>query len=1111
MKKIGYFKFFFLVIIAFLYSGFIFPAYSAEVVELSGKWKLIESKNEKMPEDANIWKEVDVPGYITGNEYQFAWFKKDFTISHTNIPGERVFIKCEGVRWKSDVFINDKLAGSHTGGFEGFEFDITDSIKWGELNTCLVKVGNFSSICDVKTRRLLYPPAWHRDAKLHGIWGDVNILIRPSVFSKNVSVFTSVKKKTISAAVEVVNKSGKNIDVNLLFRVMDGADEKMSFKSPPVTFMPGEQKLLRGAGTWDALRLWWPHDPYLYKLQTIIEIDGKEYDKTDTVFGFREFSIDGNQFSFNGKRIHLHGACFHIADVYDHLEPQSSQRTFNLLKYANVNCVRLMDQPWPQHWYETADKMGILVIADTAITPDASQMITDERYWNNAREHVRSLVKDKINHPSIIIWDITSEIDSLLLNNKMERSELESRVIALKHEAKIIDPLRPVMNEGAQTFGDGDIENIHYPREYVYDLNMGGSHYQYPNISYWFVQNKGGSLRKDPTKPYFIGETLWEPSRTPDGDSIFVGDEGYKDFIRYKTIAKAKAWLMQLKAYRYNEIPAVTPWNLFETKPWGNGWSEKHIPSKNELVEACRTAFSPIAAFVKEYGSRFFAGSDFSREVTIFNDTLEDKEFAINSELELDGKKIWSSKRKSFIEAGGKDFILLAARLPEVKERTKLKLLINVSDKKGEVLFSDSYDYSILPVLSLKNVISGKVAVYDPYNSLSFLRGADFKSLDQPGANIDDDIKLIIAGEKAFSPGLKNQPQMPNNIIDFVRRGGSAIVMKQDSLPQGLFPLSITGHSPTICYIRAPGHPVFNEMEEGDFSFWGKNNIVATNCFSKPEKAGARALIDSGGEGGLLYSPLVEVFIGKGKILFCQMNIALKINDEPAAGMIFTNMVKYCLEEKKNDIGEVRGVLLSGNDDFKGRLESVGFPIDDCRKKEISKEKGFAYKRIFIFNDFDAAAANRFREIKPMIEAGDALYLHGLTPQGFKLAQDMFLAGFEMAKPKRNPPFLKNNVLKNNAPLTWGMSNQELYWIDDKPAPGLAPSPLRGNIIENQIYSEARDSAIMTPSGLLEIPLGKGKIVIDQLTWDRLPQNSPAWRNAKRYLSVLFTNLAPSF
>jgi hypothetical protein len=46
----------------------------------------------------------------------------------------------KGVFQIADVWVNGKLAGRHVGGFTGFQFDVTDLLKWNVPNLLAVRV-----------------------------------------------------------------------------------------------------------------------------------------------------------------------------------------------------------------------------------------------------------------------------------------------------------------------------------------------------------------------------------------------------------------------------------------------------------------------------------------------------------------------------------------------------------------------------------------------------------------------------------------------------------------------------------------------------------------------------------------------------------------------------------------------------------------------------------------------------------------------------------------------------------------------------------------------------------------------------------------------------------
>ena len=56
------------------------------------------------------------------------WYRRTFSVPAA-WKGSNVLLNFGAVDWKADVFVNDILAGSHTGGFTPFSLDITPYLK----------------------------------------------------------------------------------------------------------------------------------------------------------------------------------------------------------------------------------------------------------------------------------------------------------------------------------------------------------------------------------------------------------------------------------------------------------------------------------------------------------------------------------------------------------------------------------------------------------------------------------------------------------------------------------------------------------------------------------------------------------------------------------------------------------------------------------------------------------------------------------------------------------------------------------------------------------------------------------------------------------------------
>ena len=67
------------------------------------------------------------------------WYRKQFGISAGD-KGRRIELEFDGVNRNCMVFVNGILQGSHASAYTSFQFDVTDSILYGESNVIAVRV-----------------------------------------------------------------------------------------------------------------------------------------------------------------------------------------------------------------------------------------------------------------------------------------------------------------------------------------------------------------------------------------------------------------------------------------------------------------------------------------------------------------------------------------------------------------------------------------------------------------------------------------------------------------------------------------------------------------------------------------------------------------------------------------------------------------------------------------------------------------------------------------------------------------------------------------------------------------------------------------------------------
>jgi len=67
------------------------------------------------------------------------WYRRRFEV-RPEWQGRRVAVGFRGVFQIADVWVNGKLVGRHVGGFTGFQFDVTDFLKWNAPNLLAIRV-----------------------------------------------------------------------------------------------------------------------------------------------------------------------------------------------------------------------------------------------------------------------------------------------------------------------------------------------------------------------------------------------------------------------------------------------------------------------------------------------------------------------------------------------------------------------------------------------------------------------------------------------------------------------------------------------------------------------------------------------------------------------------------------------------------------------------------------------------------------------------------------------------------------------------------------------------------------------------------------------------------
>jgi beta-galactosidase len=362
------------------------------------------------------------------------WYRKSFTLPADH-KGKRVLIEFDGVMANSDVWINGQHLGHRPNGYVSFHYDITDHMKFGEVNVLAVKTDTSEQAAS----------RWYTGS---GIYRHVRLVETGPVYIVPWGVSIAMPRAIEGSAQVVATvtvENGDNKDLTIVRARILNADgrEVASKDSNPNSWNDGELpfELTLGFGQPE---LWDIENPYLYTLETSVLINDEVVDQVSTPFGIRssEFKSDSGYW-LNGRNVKIKGVCLHHdGGVVGAAVPMGVwEYRLEKLKELGVNAIRTAHNPPDPAFLDLCDRMGFLVMDEFFDCWTVAKRRHDYHKhfeeWSH-RDMRDTILRDR-NHPSVILYSVGNEI------HDTPREELAKRIlkglVAVCHDT---DPTRPV-------------------------------------------------------------------------------------------------------------------------------------------------------------------------------------------------------------------------------------------------------------------------------------------------------------------------------------------------------------------------------------------------------------------------------------------------------------------------------------------------------------------------------------------------------------------------------------------------------------------------------------------------------------------------------------------
>ncbi len=374
-------------------------------------------------------------------------YLREFTVP-ANWLSERTILQFNGIYSAANVWLNGEYVGYTQGSNNVAEFDITPFLKSGK-NILAVEVFRWSDGSYLECQDMF---------RMSGIFRDVNLLNVPVAGVEDIYVTTDLNDNFTKAEINVRTLKTVGFSGQITYKlyspdgtlISSGADSTIVVNNPI---------------------LWSAEKPYLYRLDVVQTLNGKDEMAFSLPVGIRKVEIIGSLLYINGKRVFLKGVNRHDTSPINGRAVTNDEMLTDviMMKQNNINTLRTSHYPVNPKMMAMCDYYGLYVCDEADLEDHANQSISGWPSWIPAFvDRINRMVMRDRNHPSVVMWSLGNEAG----NGKNFEYCYD--------EAKRLDPTRPVHYEGTRNgkdFGGNDYSDFYskmYPGQAWMHTNTSG-------------------------------------------------------------------------------------------------------------------------------------------------------------------------------------------------------------------------------------------------------------------------------------------------------------------------------------------------------------------------------------------------------------------------------------------------------------------------------------------------------------------------------------------------------------------------------------------------------------------------------------------------------------
>ncbi|SIO66868.1 Glycosyl hydrolases family 2 [Singulisphaera sp. GP187] len=385
-------------------------------LNLNGLWQLGFGKEGEAPPvgralDEQILVPFPVESALSGvmKHADRLWYRRAFHVPK-QWNGRRVLLHFGAVDWEATVWVNGKELGTHRGGYDPFELDVTDFLKPEGDQELIVRVFDPTDRGTQPRGKQVLNPNGIYYTPITGIWQTVWLEPVSPARIKSLKIVPDVDGG--KAQITVVG-AGDNAGLTAEVVALDGEKTVATVRGSvgqPIDLPIAQAKL------------WSPDSPFLYDLRVELKRDGEVVDSATSYFGMRKVALGPDEKGItrllvNGKFVFQVGPLdqgFWPDGLYTAPTDEALRYDIEITKKLGYNTTRKHVKVEPDRWYYWCDRLGLLVwqdmpSGDQSIAPGKPDLVRTPESAKQYEVELKAMIAGFSNHPSIIMWVVFNE------------------------------------------------------------------------------------------------------------------------------------------------------------------------------------------------------------------------------------------------------------------------------------------------------------------------------------------------------------------------------------------------------------------------------------------------------------------------------------------------------------------------------------------------------------------------------------------------------------------------------------------------------------------------------------------------------------------------------